>query len=55
MTPVAPPVSTKLAANFAISFANVVDTSGKFATGVNDTGGNLPLVSTALAASLPPV
>jgi hypothetical protein len=26
-------------ANFATSFANVVDTSGKFATGVNDTGG----------------
>jgi hypothetical protein len=25
-------------ANFAPSFANVVDTGGKFATGVNDTG-----------------
>jgi hypothetical protein len=26
-------------ANFATSFASVVDTSGKFATSVNDTGG----------------
>jgi hypothetical protein len=30
----APPVSTTLAANFATS-----STGGKFATGVNDTGG----------------
>jgi hypothetical protein len=28
------------AANFATSFASVVDTGGKFATGVNDTGGD---------------
>jgi hypothetical protein len=28
-------VSTTLAANFATSFASVVDTGGKFATGVN--------------------
>ncbi len=28
---------------------------GKFATGVNDTGGKLPLVSTTPAANLPPV
>jgi hypothetical protein len=46
------------AANFATSFASVVDTGGKFVIGVNDTsskfssgvnntGGNLPLVSTA--------
>jgi hypothetical protein len=27
---------------FATSFANVVDTDDKFATDVNDTGGNLP-------------
>jgi hypothetical protein len=27
------------AANFATSSAGVVDTGGKFATGVNDTGG----------------
>jgi hypothetical protein len=27
-----------LAANFSTSFASVVDTGGKFATGVNDTG-----------------
>jgi hypothetical protein len=32
-------VSTTQAANFATSFASVVDTSGKFATGVNDTSG----------------
>ncbi len=43
-------------ANFATSFASVVDTGGKFAAGVNDasskfaagvndTGGNLPPVS----------
>jgi hypothetical protein len=34
-----PPVSTTLAANFSIIFASVVDTGGKFATGVNDTSG----------------
>ncbi len=33
-----PPVSTTLVANFPTSFASVVDTGGKFATGVNDTG-----------------
>ncbi len=31
----APPVSTTPEANFATSFASVVDTNGKFATGVN--------------------
>ncbi len=36
---------TTPAANFATSSAGVVDTSGKFATGVNDTGGKLPPVS----------
>jgi hypothetical protein len=35
----APPVSTTPAANFYTIFASVVDTSGKIATGVNDTGG----------------
>jgi hypothetical protein len=34
-----PPVSTTPAANFATSFPSVVDTGGKFAIGVNDTGG----------------
>jgi hypothetical protein len=49
-------------ANFATSFANVVDTGGKFATsvndtggkfaaGINDTGGNLAPVSTTPAAN----
>jgi hypothetical protein len=32
-------VSTTPAANFATSFASVVDTGGKFATDVNDTNG----------------
>jgi hypothetical protein len=40
-----PPVSTTPVANFATSFASVVDTGSKFAAGVNDTGGNLPPVS----------
>jgi hypothetical protein len=34
-----PPISTTLATYFTTSFASVVDTSGKFALGVNDTGG----------------
>jgi hypothetical protein len=52
-----PPVSLVLltpVANFATSFASVVDTGGKFATDVNDTGGNLPPVSTTPTANLPP-
>jgi hypothetical protein len=36
-----PPVSTALEANFATSTAGVVDTGGKFATGINDTSGIL--------------
>ncbi len=32
-------VSTTQVANFATSFASVVDSGVKFATGVNDTGG----------------
>jgi hypothetical protein len=51
----APPVSTTPAANFPTSFASVVDTGGKFATGVNDTGGKLPPVSTTPAANSPSV
>jgi hypothetical protein len=35
----APPVSTTPVANFATSFSSVVDTGGKFATGIKDTGG----------------
>jgi hypothetical protein len=61
-----PLVSTTPAANFANSSPCVVDTGGKFATGVNDTGakfvagvndagGNLPPVSTTPAAKFPPV
>jgi hypothetical protein len=57
-----PPVSTALAANFATSFAIVVDTGGKFAAsvndtagkfagGVNDTSGNLPLVLSTPASN----
>jgi hypothetical protein len=47
-TPVAnlPPVSTTPAANFDTSFDSAVDNGGKFAVGVNNTGGNLPPVST---------
>jgi hypothetical protein len=46
-----PPVSATPAANFATSFASVVDTGGKFATGVNDTAAaNLPPVSTTPVA-----
>jgi hypothetical protein len=37
-------------ANFATSFASIVDTGGKFATGVNDTGANLLPVSMTLVA-----
>ena len=35
----APPVSTTPVANFSTIFASVIDTGGKFAAGVNDTGG----------------
>ena len=36
---VAPPVSATPVANFFPIFASIVDTGGKFTTGVNDTGG----------------
>jgi hypothetical protein len=53
-------------ANFSTSFASVVDTDGKFATGFNDTcgkfatgvnhaGRKLPPVSTTRAVNLPAV
>jgi hypothetical protein len=61
-----PPVSTTPVANFSTIFASVVDTGGKFSTGVNNTGGKfaagvndaggkLPPISTTQAANLPPV
>ena len=49
------PVSTTEVTNFVTSFASVFYTGGKFAAGVNDTGCNLPPVSTTPAANLPPV
>ncbi len=39
------------AENFSTRFASVVDTSGKFATGVNDASGKLPPVSMTPAAN----
>jgi hypothetical protein len=47
----APPVSTTPVANFSTIFASVVDIGGKFASGVNEAGGKLPLVSTTPAAN----
>jgi hypothetical protein len=48
----APPVSTSPAANFATNFPDVVDTGGKFAAGVVDTGDNLrPVVHLDLRIS----
>jgi hypothetical protein len=51
------PVSMTPAANLPPVFASVVYTggNGKFADGVNDTGGHLPQASTKPAANLPPV
>jgi hypothetical protein len=40
--PLAASIRSENLKNFATSFASVVDTGGKFATVVNDTGGNLP-------------
>jgi hypothetical protein len=59
-----PLVSTTPVATFSTIFASVVDTGGKFATGVNNTGckfatgvndagGKLPPVSTTPATNLP--
>jgi hypothetical protein len=49
--------STTQVANFATNFASVVDTGGKFATGVNEAGGKLQIatVSTTPEANLPQV
>jgi hypothetical protein len=43
------------AKTFATGTAGVIYTGGKFFTGVNDTGGKLPLVSMTPAVNLPPV
>jgi hypothetical protein len=51
----APPVSTTLAANFATSFASIVDTGGKFTTGVNDTGGKFATGVNIAGGKLPPL
>jgi hypothetical protein len=47
-------VSTTPVANFATSFSSVVETGGKFATGVNDAGGKFAagVVDTGGAPSL---
>ncbi len=55
----APPVSMTLSANFATSFASVVDTGGKFATGViatgvNNTGGKFAAAINDTCGNLPP-
>ncbi len=50
-----PPVSTPLAANFATSSPCVVDTSGKFAIGVNDTGGKFAAGVNDAGGKLSPV
>jgi hypothetical protein len=46
-------VSRTLAENYTTILASVVDTGGKFATGVNNAGGKMPPVSTTLAANWP--
>jgi hypothetical protein len=43
------------AANFATRFASVVDTGGKFATGVNDTDGKFAVGVNNTGGNLPPV
>jgi hypothetical protein len=58
-----PLVSTTPAANFATSFASVVDTGGIFATGINDTDSGGKFTPVAIChryqrhrrANLPPV
>jgi hypothetical protein len=51
----APSVSTTPAANFATSFACIVDTGAKFAAGVNDTGGKIAAGVNDTGGNLPPV
>jgi hypothetical protein len=48
-------VSMTLVANFSTSFASVVDTGGKFATGVNDTGSKFAASVNDASGKLPPV
>jgi hypothetical protein len=52
-TPVAnlPPVSATPVANFSTISVSVVDTGGKFATGVNAAGGKLPPLSATPVAN----
>ncbi len=45
------PLSVTPVANFSTIFASVVDTGGKFATGVNDAEGKLPPVSATPVAN----
>ncbi len=51
----APPVSTTPVANFSTIFASVVDTGGKFDTGVNDTSSKFATGVNNAAGKLPPV
>jgi hypothetical protein len=51
----APPLSKTPAANFSTIFASVVDTGGKFATGVNDTGDKFATGVNDTDGKLPPV
>ncbi len=57
MTPAAnlPPVSMTTATNFSTSFASVVDTGGKFATGVFDTSRKFATGVNDASGKLPPV
>jgi hypothetical protein len=48
-------VSRTPAANFATRFASVVDTGGKFTTGINDTGGKFAAGFNDTGGNLPPV
>ncbi len=50
-----PPVSTTPAAKFATGFTSVVDTGGKFATGVNDTSGKFAAGVNNTGGKLSPV
>jgi hypothetical protein len=44
-----------MVANFPNSFPSVVDTGGKFATGVNDTAGKFAASVNYTSGKLPPV
>ena len=48
-------MSTTPVANFATSFSSVVETGGKFATGVNDAGGKFAAGVNDTGGKLPPV